>query len=139
MKGALMNKALGQFTAKDLPWKLIIILVALGVLLPASKALGITNGLPPAVIGGTFVGIRLLWIIIVLVVHDKKPFWTLLAANVLYELLAIIPQQIFWNYGSAARIYAATSPLIMGVVIGMVSGAIATGIQSLTNKRTPTP
>jgi hypothetical protein len=122
-------------TFKNLPWKMVFILAAIGLLWPASKAFGITDDLPSAVIGGVWFGIRILWIIIVLAVHDKRPFQTLLAASLLYELVAIIPQQINWDQEQFARVPGAIATLVVGAVTGMIIGAIATGIRSLTVKR----
>lgn len=130
-----MAQALGAFNAKDLPWKLIVTLVVMGLLWPATKAFSISDDLPPAVIGAVWVGIRILWIIIVLAVRDKKPFWTLLAASLLYELIAIIPQQITWSEEPAARVPAAIATLMMGAVTGSVIGIIATGIRGIGSKR----
>jgi len=124
-----MAQAITPYTAKDLPWKLIIVLAIIGLLWPTSKALGITDDLPPVVIGSVWFGIRILWIIIVLAVRDKQPFRTLLAASLLYEIVAIIPQQINWDQGSAARIPGAIATLIVGAVTGAIIGLIAAGIR----------
>lgn len=129
-----MAQAIAPYSAKDLSWKLIITLAVMGLLWPMSKAFGITDDLPPAVIGSVWLGIRILWIIIVLAVRDKQPFWTLLVASLLYEAIAIIPQQINWDQEPAARIPGAIATLAMGAVVGAFIGLIATGVRRSTAK-----
>lgn len=108
---------------------MIITLASIGLLWPLSKALGITDSLPPIVIGSVWLAIRVLWIVIVLATHNKKPFWTLLLASCLYEIVAIIPQQLLWDGEPAARIPAAIATLIMGVITGVIIGGIAQGLR----------
>lgn len=109
-------------------WKLAVPLALLGLLWPLSKAIDLTDEWAPGVIGGVWVGIRVVWVIITVLAHDKQPFWTVMGASVLYEAIAIIPQQINWDEAAFARVPAMIATLIMGVVVGAIFGAIAQAI-----------
>jgi len=103
-------------------------LAILGLLWPLTKAIGLTDHLEPGVIAGVWLGIRVLWVIVVVAIRDAQPFWTIMGAAVLYEAIAIIPQQINWDEAAAARIPAMIATLIMGVLTGAIFGAIAHAI-----------
>lgn len=113
---------------KKVSWKLAIPLAIAGLLWPFSKAIGLTDDIAPALIGGIWIGIRVVWVAVVVLSRAKQPFWTIMGASVLYEVLAIIPQQITWDEAASARVPASIATLLMGVVTGAIFGAIAQAI-----------
>ena len=106
-------------------WQLVALLVAIGLVWPLCKAIGVAESFTPTAIAAVWMGIRAIWIVIVVVTRDKQPFLTVISASIVYELVAIIAQQINWAESNSGRIPAVVATLLVGIVTGAIIGLIA--------------
>ena len=120
---------------KQQPWMLISCMVALGLLWPLSKALGLTDGLEPALIAGGWLAIRAVWVLVVVFRWVGDPIWTLTLTSGIYGLVTVIPQEISMDAGAQGRVAGAAANVISMLVVGFLLGVIAKFFQRLHTNR----
>lgn len=105
----------------QLHWPLIIGLGALALLRPLMSITGLLDrlGRPTTAIAVT-IAISLLWLVIVVGTHVRRPFLTLLCVGVTYGVFAIL-------------LSALLSPLLTGTLMGPITNVAATISVLITN------
>jgi hypothetical protein len=135
----------------NLPWPLIITLAAIGSLKTLVQVLGYHQSE-----GVLWLATIIVWLSVVIVRKTPRPFMVLLVAGITTGLISVLIQQIAWSgywdhsmtvtisnaqnnlpfdivLGDAAiRAIAAVNVLAEATLGGVVLGAIATGLQSLS-------
>ena len=132
----------------NLKWGLISFLAVLGLVRPL---LSITDTYE--VLGGSSwatvivtVLIAILWVGVVVIKRDPNPLVTLLATGGLYGVLAILLQQIIWNFflgkppeeapsSAPVLVMSWASIVVTNVIWGTFLGLVALGLRRLLPQR----
>jgi hypothetical protein len=114
----------------ELPWTLIVVLGAVGLVRPILSILGVSEGLPWVSILATLV-IMAIWIGVVVLRRVPHPFATLVFVGGMYGVLAMVLNVAIQGDFSKLPMAAIVAIPVTNMIWGAISGFIAVAIQRM--------